>query len=140
MVSNEFTDALEEIRSYTAQVRKATEDVKAEAAAERAKRAESEEQIEKERRAGTHGRDWQVLQERIDLKRTTASDVLSGLDHSPEAEAVRRAAQKGLVEGREVGLAAIEENNDNGQLEDLKRAQADLARMIAQLGQFRGDL
>ena len=138
--SDEIADALQEIRGYTADIRKETDEQKLSLAAFRSSAAAAEADLEKERRAGEHGRDWQVLQERIDLKKTTAADVLNGIDHSPEAEAVRRQAEKGLIHGREIALENIEEDNESGQLEDLKRAQAELARMVAQLGQFRGDL
>lgn len=143
MVGDEIADALAEIRAVTAQVRQATDESRAALAQQKKDDAPVEAAMEKERRAGTHGRDWQILQERIDMKRTTLDDILMGVDHSAEAEAVRRQAEKGLVEGRAVALAAIGEEDQTGQLDDLKRAQAELARVVAQLeqlGQFRGDL
>lgn len=136
---DEIRDALEEIRGYIADARSATEEQRASAAAEKAKNAAAEGDLEKERRAGLHGRDWQVLQERIDMKRTTESDVLSGLDHSPEAEAVRRQAEKGLIPAREIALEYIEKDDQTGQLDELKRAQDELARMVARLGELRTD-
>lgn len=139
VAGDEIADALADIRAFTAEIRKATDEQKLSLAAVRNKNAEAGAELEKERRAGVHGRDWQVLQERIDLKSTTASDVLNGIDHSPEAEAVRRQAQEGLVEGREIALEFIEDDNATGQLDDLKRAQAELARVVAQVEQFRGD-
>lgn len=139
MAGDEIADALEEIRGYIAEAKLATVEQRASTEAERSKNAATEADLEKERRTGVHGRDWQVLQERIDMNRTTEADVLNGVDHTPEAEAVRRQAQKGLVGAREVALENIEEDEQSGQLDDLKRAQAELARMVEQLGQFRGD-
>ncbi len=51
--------------------------------------AERRKNIEKRRRKGDDGRAWQVLQQRIDIGSTCESDILSGIDKSPEAREVR---------------------------------------------------
>ena len=50
---------------------------------------EAEEAFAAQARAGTLGREWQVLQGRIDLNLTTREAVLSGEDDSVEAAFVR---------------------------------------------------
>ena len=50
--------------------------------------------IEERRRKGDNGRAWQVLQQRIDMGETCESDILSGIDKSPEAREVRGYAGK----------------------------------------------
>lgn len=51
--------------------------------------AERRKNIEERRRKGDNGRAWQVLQQRIDMGETCESDILSGIDKSPEAREVR---------------------------------------------------
>ena len=52
-------------------------------------------------RSGELGRNWVVLQGRIDLGETTLTAVLDGSDTSAEAEAVRAASQANLARLRE---------------------------------------
>ncbi|GAA1776268.1 hypothetical protein [Leucobacter iarius] len=61
-----------------------------------AARAKLNEQIAEARRSGEHGRDWQVLQQRIDLGQTSEFQIVQGLDFSAEARAVRAAMGKAL--------------------------------------------
>lgn len=56
--------------------------------------AERRKNIEERRRKGDNGRAWQVLQQRIDMGETCESDILSGIDKSPEAREVRGYAGK----------------------------------------------
>ncbi|QEW00725.1 hypothetical protein F6J84_11860 [Microbacterium caowuchunii] len=48
-------------------------------------------------RSGALGREWSVLQGRIDLGETTLAAIMSGDDPSPEAQAVREASRARLA-------------------------------------------
>lgn len=62
-------------------------------------------------RAGAFGRDWKVLQGRIDLNQTTREAVLTGADDSPEAQAVLALAKRRAAE---FGAAAAAEAEEDG--------------------------
>ena len=135
---DDINDILEEMRALTAEFRETTQQTIDEAAKERADAAESKEDREKERRAGTHGRDWQTLQQRIDMGKTTEQDVTTGVDHSPEAVAVRRELGKSLSQGR-VMFADIVDNQE-GEFSELQRAQDELARTMERLRELNRNL
>lgn len=127
-------DILEKIKQATADVEERRREVEAEIARERASRAGDFADLEKKRRAGELGRDWQRLQQRIDLGETTLDDVLRGLDLSDEARAVRRELAAKLPKAREDFLEAIEDGEAAGMLDDIRKAQADLAEALRQFG------
>jgi len=126
---------IEEITATRADLRRRTE-AKADADAER--RAT----IEEARRSGGHGRDWQVLQQRIDLRETTQSDILNGLDHSTEARAVREVAGEGLARLRTAYRTAVSEPDEHlrEQLGALAAARAGLGSELQRLGALEADL
>lgn len=74
----------------------------AELAAARKEREEAVQktlaEIAEQRRRGEHGRDWQLLQQRIDLGQTSEFGIAQGLDMSPEAHAAREQAGRALGE------------------------------------------
>ncbi|GAA3591858.1 hypothetical protein GCM10022198_14740 [Klugiella xanthotipulae] len=74
----------------------------------RAEGEDAERLTAQKRRAGDWGADWRTLQGRIDLNQTSAEDIYNGLDHSPEARAVRRAIGQGLAMTRAAMLARHE--------------------------------
>jgi hypothetical protein len=133
-----MASVLEEIRAATAEIRETTAETKAEAERDRAEYAEAREGLEKERRDGVHGSDWKVLQQRIDMKRTTESDIVNGIDHSEEARAVRKQIGRGLVSGRSLMQEELHENEE--QLDDLRRAQAQLALTMQRLSELNRNL
>jgi hypothetical protein len=133
-----MASVLEEIRAATAEIRETTAETKAEAERDRAEYAEAREGLEKERRDGVHGSDWKVLQQRIDMKRTTESDIVNGIDHSEEARAVRKQIGRGLVSGRALMQEELHENEE--QLDDLRRAQAQLALTMQRLSELNRNL
>lgn len=135
---SDIASVLEEIRAATAEIRETTAETKAEAERDREQYAEAREGLEKERRDGVHGSDWKVLQQRIDIKRTTESDIVNGIDHSQEARAVREQIGRGLVRGRTLMQEELLENEE--QLDDLRRAQEQLAQTIQRLTELNRNL
>lgn len=121
---------LAEIQAATAEIAAETRQVAAETAAAQRDGAEAEEAAAQARRSGEHGRDWQTLQQRIDLGRTSLDDIVSGVDPSREAEAVRRTMAERLAEGREVFRSIVDEEEQAGELDELHRAQSELARTL----------
>lgn len=126
---------IEEIAETRAQLRER-------AAAKVDANAERRREIEDARRAGEHGRDWQVLQQRIDLRETTQSDILNGLDHSAEARAVRQVAGEGLARLRTAYRTAVSEPDEQlqEQLDELATARAGLDSELQRLGALEADL
>ena len=98
--AGELDDVREAAARLVADVDGMRAEVAAEAVEERRRAADRRAGIEDARRSGEHGRDWQVLQQRIDLHETTESDILFGLDHSSEARAVRRVVGENLAQVR----------------------------------------
>ena len=135
---DDINDVLEQIRAATAQIRQTTRETIEEAKADREKDAEQRGELEKERRNGKHGRDWQILQERIDLGRTTFDDIVNGVDHSPEAKAVRDQLGRSLGTARVAFAETVENEQDD--FAELQLAQAKLARTIAQLNELNRSL
>lgn len=93
------TDPAEAIAQLQAATARLSERTSALAAAreqrEAARKAEDVKTAEARRR-GEHGRDWQVLQQRIDLGQTSEFAVIQGLDSSVEARSVRKAMGQAL--------------------------------------------
>lgn len=97
MDNEEIRQELAALRAQTAGIRAQAQEARAERAAERARHADAEEELARQRRDGAHGRDWQVVQQRVDLRQTTIDDVLSGVDTSREARAVREAIHQDVA-------------------------------------------
>jgi hypothetical protein len=135
---DDINEVLEEIRAFTAEFRETTQQTIAEAAKERADATESKDEREKERRSGEHGRDWQTLQQRIDMGKTTEQDITSGVDHSPEAVAVRRVLGASLSQGRAMFADMVDK--EEGEFAELQRAQAELARTMERLRELNRNL
>ncbi|MBX3094146.1 MAG: hypothetical protein KF680_06345 [Cryobacterium sp.] len=135
---DDIQDLLDQIRAATAQIRSTTRATQDEAARERAENAEEREGLEAERRDGEHGRDWQVLQERIDLKKTTQADILNGVDTSPEAQSVRRVVGTNLAKAKSEVPDILDDSK--AEFAELRHAQEQLARTAKSLRDFHGSL
>ena len=113
-------------------------ELRARTAEARSRGANREKEIVTARRDGRLGRDWQVLQQRIDMRHTTVSDILNGLDHSEEARAVRRTAGKNLARVRDAYREKLSEpdNELQASLDALADARNRLAAESARLQSF----
>lgn len=113
-------------------------ELRARTAVARSRGANCEKEIAMARRDGRLGRDWQVLQQRIDMRHTTVSDILNGLDHSEEARAVRRTAGKTLARVRDAYRDKLSEPDSELQasLDALVEARNRLAAESARLQSF----
>jgi len=129
----DIESVLAEIKAAVAQITGETSAVRAQLIAEKEANRDKDDELAAARRRGEEGRDWQIVQQRIDLGRTTLSDVMSGVDLSDEARAVRVQLQKLLPGAREKFAAIVEQGEENGQFADLKAAQRDLARAAQRL-------
>jgi hypothetical protein len=89
-------------------------------------------------RRGELGPEWQKVQQRIDLNKTTLADVFSGADDSPEARALVRDARRNLASlGQELRAEAAPD--DTGRVDpdnpfvQLQASSDQLAARIAAL-------
>lgn len=82
--------------------------------------ADSQKQRSEDRRSGKMGPDWQVLQGRIDMRKTTESDIFSGVDKSPEARRVRESMVKGVNKLDQ----AVASGDDSPVVEALRQARS----------------
>ena len=106
-------EAIAQLQAATAQLDARTRAMAAAREQRDAARREANEKTAEARRRGEHGREWQVLQQRIDLGQTTEFAVIQGLDVSAEARAVRKEMGKALgelterAEGEQEGPAQL---------------------------------
>ncbi|WP_058594398.1 hypothetical protein [Leucobacter chromiiresistens] len=84
-------EAIAQLQAATAQLDARTRALAAAREQREAARADEARKTAEARRRGEHGRDWQILQQRIDLGQTSEIAVIQGLDVSAEARAVRKA-------------------------------------------------
>ena len=91
-------EAIAQLQVATAQLDARTRAMAAAREQREAARRDEAVKTAEARRRGEHGRDWQILQQRIDLGQTSEFAVLQGLDLSTEARAVRTAMGKTLGE------------------------------------------
>lgn len=84
-------EAIAQLRAATAQLDARTRALAAAREQREAARADEARKTAEARRRGEHGRDWQILQQRVDLGQTSEIAVIQGLDVSAEARAVRKA-------------------------------------------------
>lgn len=97
---------------------------------EAARRAEDMKTAEARRR-GEQGRDWQVLQQRIDLGQTSEFAVIQGLDTSVEARAIRKAMGQAL--GRFADEAEAEQEGPAPIPPEMAEAQQRLVETLQRL-------
>ena len=136
----DFDAILAEMRAAIAEIDAETSEVREALAEQQKADAEEEDDIAAARRKGEHGRDWQTVQQNIDLGRTTLDDVITGVDHTPEAEAIRRDMQKLLPAARAQFATIAEEGEREGLFTSMQEAQAELASAVEQLRQLNLDL
>ncbi|MGW9019974.1 hypothetical protein ACWGOE_00655 [Leucobacter chromiiresistens] len=84
-------EAIAQLQAATAQLDARTRALAAAREQRETARADEARKTAEARRRGEHGRDWQILQQRIDLGQTSEIAVIQGLDVSAEARAVRKA-------------------------------------------------
>ena len=90
-------------------------------------------------RVGKLGTEWQRVQQRIDLGETTLDDVMSGVDDSPSARALRERAESTLeVVHDELELDEEPENVDT--LAEMNEMQRDLAKRLEELRMMAEEL
>lgn len=131
-------DAIEQLKQANERVRQQA----AELATQRKKRvtqaAANQAEILDQRRKGEHGRDWQVLQQRIDLGQTTEFDVVQGLDLSNEARAVRK--QMGETLGKVADERAKEGEGPAPMTPELAEAQQGLIATLQRLNEMSASI
>lgn len=136
----DFEAGLAEMRDAMAQIDAMTKEGEAEFAAQRPALDDAMEELEEQRRAGAAGRDWQVLQQRIDLRETTLDDIVGGLDPSDEAVAVRKEMSAALPDLRSKYIDALEDPERAGSVAEAERAQAELSKSIDELNETLREL
>lgn len=136
MADPEIEAILAEMRETMAEFRAETAAVSEQLETEKRADAAANSDIEQARRNGEHGREWQAVQQSIDLGKTTLDDVITGVDHSPEAKALRAMMQATLPAARSEFVAVVETQQEQGDLAELHRAQAELAVALEQLNRL----
>ena len=124
-------EAIAQLREATKKVAAQTSELRESREARERERAVAAKAAAEARRRGDSGKDWQVLQQRIDLGQTTEFDIIQGFDLSPEARAVRKQM------GDDIGKIADErakEVDEGAKLPpNFAAAQAQLAETVARL-------
>lgn len=136
MANAELDAILADMRAKMAEFQAETAAVSAQLEAEKRAGAAEAAEVEQARRNGDHGREWQAVQQSIDLGKTTLDDVITGVDPSPEAQALRAMMQATLPAARSEFVTVVEAQNEAGDLADLQRAQAQLAAALEQINRF----
>lgn len=96
---------------------------------------DAEEEFARRARAGVLGRDWQVLQGRIDLGETTRAAIFDGTDDSAPAQNVRDAARCGVEHFADEARAAAE-----GEPDLVAELERDRERLLARGAALRARL
>jgi hypothetical protein len=133
---HEMDSILDDMRKSIAEIREKTAVVAASREQDKQQRLKDGDVLATARRAGEHGRDWQVLQQRMDLGQTTLDDILSGVDLSEEAKAVRAEVQKLLPAAGALFAEALEDGAGTGAVERMQQAQAQLAEALEQVSRY----
>lgn len=98
---------------------------------------DADEEFARRARAGVLGRDWQVLQGRIDLGETTRAAIFDGTDDSAAAQNVREAARGGVEHFADEARAAAEAEGEPDPVAQLER---DRERLLARGAALRARL
>lgn len=130
-----FESDLDDVRRFIDELGAERVEIQQQTAAARDARRAEDEEAAAQRRSGAMGREWQVLQERIDMRMTTVEDIVNGVDLSDEARSVRSLAATNLASVREAYIADVRDQDAPlGQaVEELSAAQARLSRTLADL-------
>jgi len=136
MSSSNVADSIARIERAAETNRAFAENARSRRAIENAKGGEARDLQAAARRAGEHGRDWQTLQQRIDLRKTTLSDIVSGVDLSDQARVVRQEMVKKIPEARKQFAESSEAEQASPEFMKLREAQEGLARAIEELNRL----
>lgn len=129
-------EALASMRATLARLTVIRDKVEAETQELRRETAERGDEQSNDRRTGVNGRDWQILQQRIDLSKTTMRDIIGGVDKSPEALSVR-----GEISGRMARMRDFFSSNlDQEALDAAADAQARLTAAVERTNATLGRL
>lgn len=127
-INQELQSMLDQVRQATAEVQAATREQRDAREQDRKEHAKEDDAIASKRRNGEMGRDWQTLQQRIDMNKTTFSDIVSGVDLSDEARRVRKLIQtEVLPRARGQFAEAMGADDFAAEADGLRQAQQDLA-------------
>ena len=140
MADPEIDAILADMRATMAEFRAETEAVSQQLEADRRADAENRAEVEQARRDGEHGAEWRAVQQRIDLGKTTLDDVISGVDLSDEARALRVIMQATLPAARAQFATLVESQQEAGDLTQLHAAQAELATALEQLNRLNSNI
>ena len=140
MPDPEIDAILADMRATMAEFRAETEAVSQQLEADRRADAENRAEVEQARRDGEHGAEWRAVQQRIDLGKTTLDDVISGVDLSDEASALRVIMQATLPAARAQFATLVESQQEAGDLTQLHAAQAELATALEQLNRLNSNI
>ncbi len=124
-----FEDAQERMRAAIDSLHALSASLAEQLAEQRSEQERANEETAKLNRSGARGRDWQVLQSRIDLNQTTLNEVLRGEDTSAEAVRVRKLLRGNIDQLNERMDRLTEEDPD----EASPRAEAE--EMLEQMQQ-----
>ena len=130
-INQELQAMLEQVRLATADVRTATLEQREARAKDQEEHKDTDKELASKRRSGEEGRDWQVLQQRIDMKQTTMSDILAGMDTSEEARRVRNLIQREVLPRLRSQFAdAMGADDMAAEVQGLRDAQEGLAAAL----------
>ncbi len=130
-INQELQAMLAEVRQATAEVQAATREQKEARAADQEAHAATDKEQAAKRRNGDEGRDWQVLQQRIDMNKTTMSDILTGVDVTEEARRVRAHIQRDVLPRMRAQFAEAMATEDvAATVSGLREAQEGLAAAL----------
>ncbi len=132
MTNDDAAQTIHDLRAFTESLQAKVGAARAEIADLERDRRQHGDAAARARRDGDHGPAWQQLQQRIDLNQTTLRDVLTGVDHSPEAQEVRRTLSTRTVDLRRSYVAATEDDGAAPTLAALRQAQEELAHVMQQ--------
>jgi hypothetical protein len=140
MADPEIEAILADMRATMVEFRTETEAVSQQLEADRRADAANRAEVEQARRDGKHGAEWRAVQQSIDLGKTTLDDVISGVDLSAEAKALRAIMQATLPAARAQFATVVESQQEEGDLAKLHAAQAELATALEQLNRLNSNI
>ncbi|AYF97748.1 hypothetical protein [Protaetiibacter intestinalis] len=131
---------LAEMNAAMAEIDAWTKEGEAAFAAERAGLDKALAEVEEARRSGSEGRDWQVLQQRIDMRETTLDDIVGGIDQSDEAVAVRAKMSAAIPELRQNYADVLDDPEQSPERAEAEAARAELQKSLEEFDELLRDL
>lgn len=129
----DFEAGIGQMREAMARIESVMQEEAARFAEESRAYEEPLERIAQERRSGSAGRDWRVLQQRMDLGETSMEAILSGADESEEAAAVRAQLEAMGPMLRAEYARTLDGEDQRPGVAEVQRAQAELAAAIDEI-------